>query len=184
MQARVYVYTFKEGLFAKLAHDLRLSVTAFQIRLERDEVQATFDAASLRVDGVMKRGQLDRSVLSPSDRADIEATIRKELLETAQAPKIDVKGRVKREGAGVIVEAQLHLHGQSQGLRIPVRAERELTIAQVELVPSRFGIPQYKALMGAIALQDRVAVRVELLEELTKLAAKSNTDEATSFSPA
>lgn len=184
MQARVYVYTFKEGLFAKLAHDLRLSTTNFQIRLEAGEVRATFDASSLRVDGVMTRGKLDRSVLSDGDRAEIEATIRKELLESAQLPKIELSGRIKREGAGFILDGQLSLHGQSRGLRIPIRAEQGLTVVQTELVPSRFGIPQYKALMGAIALQDRIVVRVELLEELAKLEAKSSTAEATSFKPA
>jgi polyisoprenoid-binding protein YceI len=184
MRAQVFVFTFKEGLFARLAHDLRLSVTSFEIRLEAGRVRATFDASSLRVDGVAQRGKVDRSVLSNGDKADIEETIRKELLEIAEHPRIELKGSLKRDPTGSAVEGELHLHGHSQGLSIPLRLVSERIVGEVELVPSKFAIPQYKAFMGAIALQDRVVVRVELFEELAKLEAIANSGEAAVFEPA
>jgi hypothetical protein len=184
MRAQVYVFTFKAGLLAKLAHDLRLSVSSFEIRVDQGKVEATFDASSLRVDGVAHRGNVDRSVLSAEDKAQIEATIRNELLESTQQPRIELNGRLLRDAAGSTVEAKLHLHGHSRELRIPLKRVGERLVAEVELVPSKFGIPQYKAFMGAIALQDRIVVRVELLEELAKLELIANSGELAVFQPA
>ena len=83
---------------------------------------------------------------------------------------------------GIAQLAELGMNQTEQREKVAVGVQH--TIAQVEIVPSRFGIPQYKALLGAIALQDRVVVRVEILEELAKLEAKSSSAEATSFGPA
>lgn len=183
MRARVYVFTFKAGLLANFAHDLRLSVTSFQIRFAHDQLEATFDASSLRVDGVARRGKVDSDALSKDDKAEIEETIRKELLESAEHRRIQLQGTLKRDGAGYTVDAELNLRGQTQGLRIPIRLERESAVAEVELIPSKFGVPQYKSFMGAISLQDRVRVRVEILEELAKLEARLSSAETSVFEP-
>jgi hypothetical protein len=183
MRARVYVFTFKEGLFAGLAHDLRLSVGSFEISVDHNCVKAMFDPSSLRVDGVAHGSKLDPNALSGDDKAEIEATLREQILETTAHPRIELNGTLTRDGAAFTVEAQLHLHGHSRGLRIPVRFAPDRAFAEVELVPSQFGIPKYKALAGAIRLQDRVVVRVELVEELTKLEALASNGEASVFEP-
>jgi polyisoprenoid-binding protein YceI len=184
MRARVHVFTFKQGLLARLAHDLRLSVARFEIHLDHDQVHATFDADSLRVDGVAHGDSVEPDALTREDKAKIEETVRTELLHSAAHPRIELKGTLKRDGAAVTVDGELRLRGQSQGLRVPVKVERERTFAEVELSPSRFGIPPYKALAGAIRLQDRVVVRVELLEQLDKLEALASSGEMSVFEPA
>jgi hypothetical protein len=184
MQARVQVFTFKQGLLARLAHDLRLSVAAFEIRLDHGQIHATFEADSLRVDGVSHGERVDRDALSGADKAKIEATIRSELLRSAEHPRIELNGTLKRDGEAFAVDAELHLRGQRQGLRVPVRVDRERVFAEVELTPSRFGIAPYKALAGAIRLQDRVVVRIELLEQLAKLDVLASSDKTSVFEPA
>ena len=68
MDAAIYIYTFKEGLLSKLAHDLRLSVTRFDISARGTEIEASLDPTSLRVDGVMKDGKIFKNdLLSKSD---------------------------------------------------------------------------------------------------------------------
>jgi hypothetical protein len=183
MRAQVHLFTFKEGLLARLAHDLRLSVGQFEVRIDQNRVVATFDAASLHVDGVARGEHVDPNALSVEDKAKIETTIRRELLTAAEHPKIELNGTLQREGAGFAIEAELHLHGHVQGLRVPVRLERGRAFSEVELLPSRFGIPPYKALGGAIRLQDRVVVRVELLEELDKLEALASSGGSAVFEP-
>jgi hypothetical protein len=184
MRAQVHVFTFKAGLLARLAHDLQLSAGAFEIHVDQSRVHATFGAGSLRVDGVAHGDRVDPNALSAEDKAKIEATIRNELLRSAEHPKIELNGTLRREAGTFIVEAELHLHGHSQGLRIPVCLERGRAFAEVELLPSRFGIPPYKALGGAIRLQDRIVVRVDFLEELDKLEAIASNGGSAAFEPA
>jgi hypothetical protein len=55
--------------------------------------------------------------------------------------------------------------------------------AEMEFAPSLFGIPPYKALGGAIRLQDRVLVRVHVLAERDKLASLASSDDTYAFQP-
>ena len=55
----IHVFTFKEGLLSRLAHDLRLSVTHYDIELRAGRVRARFDVASARVDGVVVSDRVD-----------------------------------------------------------------------------------------------------------------------------
>ena len=184
MHARVYVFTFKEGLLARLAHDLRLTVTRFELRIDHGRVNAKFDATSLSVDGVAHGERIDRDALSADDKSKIEATIRNEILDSARHPQVEVTGALRRDGGSLTLDAELRLHGHSQGLRAPVRTDEQRTFVEVELVPSKLGIPPYKALAGAIRLQDRIVVRVEIPEELTKLEAIASSDAGSVFGPA
>lgn len=184
MQARAYVYTFKEGLLSRLAHDLRVSVTRFELRFEQGRVAARFDAGSLAVDGVARGQSVDRAAISDSDKAKIAATIRNEILHSARHPEILVTGSIRRDDRSLTVDAELNLHGHSQGLRLPVRGEPQRTFVEIELKPSKFGIPPYKAVAGAIRLQDRVVIRVEIPEELDKLEAIASSADGAVFGPA
>lgn len=184
MHARVYVFTFKEGLLARLAHDLRISVTRFELRFEQGRVDARFDAGSLSVDGVARGERVDHTGLSADDKAKIEATIRNEILDAARYPEVKLTGLIRRDDRSLTVDAELHLHGHSQGLRLPIRSEPQGTFVEVELKPSRFGIPPYKAVAGAIRLQDRIVIRVEIAEELAKLDAIASNGDGVVFGPA
>jgi polyisoprenoid-binding protein YceI len=184
VHARVYVFTFKEGLLSRLAHDLRISVTRFELRIEQGRVDARFDASSLRVDGVARRERVDATGLSADDKAKIEATIRNDILHAARHPEVRVTGALRRTDGSLTVDAELHLHGHSQELRLPVRSEPQRTFVEVELKPSKFGIPPYKAVAGAIRLQDRIVIRVEFPEELAKLEAIASSGEGVVFGPA
>ena len=60
--AECFIYTFKEGLLSKVAHDLKLKVNGFEIRWENGEIQADFDPSSIEV--------LYACLLYTSDAAD------------------------------------------------------------------------------------------------------------------
>jgi hypothetical protein len=157
----LHVYTFKEGLLARLAHDLRLTLHDWEVHLEGGRVTARFEPASARVDGVARAGGVDRGGLSDADRRSIEHTLVHEILSP---------GAVRFEGgvdiADAAVEGWLTLPAcpgarppRSQParrpLRVPfVRGPSGIAV-DLELVPSRFGVPPYRALGGAIRLADR-----------------------------
>lgn len=170
----VWVDTFRSGLLAALGHDLRLSVERFEIALEQGKITADLDLGSLRVLGAMSRGRLDTSAPSVRDREEIERAIAG-ILAAARFPTATFTGLVR---ASFAVEGELRLHGSSQPLSLQVARGARALSTSVELKPSHFGIAPYRALGGALKLQDRVAITATLpiasiepnLTELSDLA--------------
>jgi hypothetical protein len=68
------------------------------------------------------------------------------------------------------VQGELELLGRWQPIEFPFSESSGKVTGEVELRPSRWGIEPYKALLGAIRLQDRVLVRFELTPALQTLA--------------
>lgn len=160
---RVHVFTFKEGLLSRVAHDLRLSVERFSITRDDDEIVASFDPRSLVVDGVMKEARLDPRGLGDRDRAKIRATIETEILRARVYPSVEFRGRVTHESEAVLtVEGELELVGVRRPVRVSATRTAERIRASVTLRPSEFGVRPYRALAGAIRLQDRVRVELDL----------------------
>lgn len=158
---RITVHTYKEGLLARLAHDLRLTVQRFEVQLADGSVNATLDATSLRVDGAMRRGELAPDVLSESDRTTIERTLASEVLHSATHPQITFQGTLTEDRGRVVARGSLRLNGRDQSVELPVSLGERASI-ELEIVPSRWGIPPYRAMAGALKVQDRVRVTIEL----------------------
>ncbi len=159
--ASIHVFTYKDGLLARLAHDLRLSLRRFEIEREGEELRARFWPGSLVVDGVADRqGEVDTQALSESDRRKIVGNIAEAVLRTGQFAEAEFRGRlVEQERA---IDGELTLLGKTLPQRVTLRGEGERRIGETTLVPSRWGIAPYRALAGAIKLQDRVLVRALL----------------------
>ena len=156
----IQVFTYKDGLLARLAHDLRLTLGRFEIQRDGASVQARFWPGSLHVDGAIdRRGQLDTDTLSDSDRRKIGENIAEHVLHLDRFPEASFRGQIVGGGA---VEGELTLAGRSAAVRVPVQAAGGRLRGEVTLVPSRWGIAPYKALAGAIKLQDRVLVVLDL----------------------
>lgn len=158
MNGALTVWTYRDGLLARLAHDLRLSVAAFAVTAREGRVVATFDPASARVDGVVRGNQLDATGLSAADARSIQAAIR----ETILGPEpVRFEGRIV-EGAPPRVAGTLTLRGRAAPFEAPLTVRPQALACDAELVPTRWGIAPYRALGGAIRLQDRWRVRLTL----------------------
>lgn len=166
MHATILVFTFKEGLFARLAHDLRLHLGDFEATLQGSAVRARCSLASLFVDGVAHGQAVDTHALSDSDKQKIHETMVGEILQTHAHPDASFEGQVQERGAGRLsVEGRLSLHGVTQPCTFELVAGASPNApwaGELTLIPSRFRIPPYKALGGAIRLADRVVVRVSV----------------------
>ncbi len=184
MRVWVWVFTFKEGVLARVAHDLRLSVREVEGSLIGGRVSAKLQVKSLVVDGVAHGDEVDHGALSEHDRRKIQETIATEVLRTDVHPQVSFEGSARVIDARHIrIEGRLSLRGVSQPCDLELRAsgDGEL-IGETTFAPSRFGIAPYKALAGAIRVADRVKVRVAIDLEgaaANALAAGSTT---TSFS--
>lgn len=157
----VEVSTFKDGVLSRLAHDLRLKLERFEITHDGSSVEATFDPSSLTVVTALADGH-PVGALSDGDRGEIRQNIRDKVLQTSRHPEVRFEGTGKPEGDVVRISGTLTLHGQCRSIEFSAQREGGRYVGEVELTPSRFGIAPYKALLGAIKLQDRVRVRFDL----------------------
>ncbi len=163
MADQLRVFTFKDGLLARLAHDLRLHVERFKVEREGSRVRVEVDPGSLVVDGVMVGERCDASVLGPSDRAKIADTIRTTILATSAHRTIEFHGEaVEREHGGLRVQGELLLAGVKRPLSFTANRSGARLRATIVLRPSEYGISPYKALAGAIRLQDRVVIECDI----------------------
>ncbi len=154
---RIQILTYKDGLLSRVAHDLRLDVTGLTVEAEGEQVVATIDAHSLRVDTAMKRGQPQPRGLSSSDKAKIEATIRDDVLRSAQYPTIVFRSEFLRKAS---VAGALSICGREQPVRLQFRDLGEQRVAEVPLDQRAFGIKPYRALGGTLKLKPEITVVV------------------------
>lgn len=160
----IQVFTFKEGVLSAVAHDLRVRLQTFEITLDGSTVQADFDLKSLLVEGPMHNGALQADQYDAGKRADVAKAMHGEVLHTDKHPKASFSGSAEARGEGFHVTGQLQLAGSTQPLSFDVRDDGGTYRAEFELQPSRWGISQYKALLGAIKLKDVLKVELALTE--------------------
>jgi hypothetical protein len=159
--ASVRVFTFKDGLLSRLAHDLQIRATDWEIVVDGDAVRGRFGLAGLRVDGAVEHGRVIDGKLSSSDRAKIERTMADDVLELRRHPVAMFEGVLDREA--LRVRGELTMHGRTVELApLVIREDGDRLVLEVSLMPSRWGIAPYRALAGALKLQDRVVIRLSL----------------------
>jgi hypothetical protein len=155
----IQVQVFKEGLLSRLGHDLGLSLRRFEVELADGKLTARFFPDSLVVDGAMRRGRLDTSALSDADREKIHRAICTEILFTTRHPEALLQADVRDDPEGVRVEGNLTLVGTRRSLPdIVLHRVDERLRSEILLAPSRWGIKPYRALGGALRLQDKLVV--------------------------
>jgi len=175
MDAAIYIYTFKEGLLSKLAHDLRLTLTRFEISARGTEVSARFDPTSLVVDGAMKGGKLERGELSDGDKKKIRDNLLGDVLRTRDHTEVRFVGRTSSREPPFTIEGDLTLCGTTRPLSLMLLVRGERLVADVEIVPSQWGIKPFRALGGTLRVQDRVLLRIDASAEwLTTHGAELN----------
>ena len=162
--ARCFVYIFREGLLARVGHDLALEVRRLRIDVagDRQRVEASFDPTSLAVVAAVRDGRHDPRALSPGDRRDIERHIL-EVLEPSRYPDIRfVSTSVEAGTSAASVRGELALHGVTRP--VALRAQRAADVWQSELWLHQpdFGIEPYRGLMGTLRVKADVRVEVRL----------------------
>ena len=117
------LFSFKDGLLARLAHDLKLQVERFSIEIDdtTHEIKATFDPSSIQVVCAQIDGRDDPSTLSKGDRKKIYDNVTKDVLRTRKHPEIRFDStNVVERGEGFAVEGALQIHGKSRNIQTSV----------------------------------------------------------------
>jgi hypothetical protein len=152
------VFTYKTGLLSAVAHDLQLSLEHWDLKIEEQEIVFEARPQGLQIDGPFIRGKLEPRGINDSDRRKIKRNILETVLLSEAHPMVIFRGK----HLGQALHGQLRLRGQTHPLVIPVTQADGRLQGEVEIQPSRWGIAPFRALAGAIKLQDRVRIAFQL----------------------
>jgi len=159
------LFSFKDGLLARLAHDLKLQVERFSIEVEDSthQIKATFDPSSIQVVCAQVDGQDDPSTLSRGDKKKIHENVVKDVLRIRKYPEIRFdSSKVVQRGDGFAVEGTLQMHGKSRSIQASVRSDGDRWVTEVRLHQPDFGIKPYTAALGALKVKPDVLVRLSV----------------------
>ena len=162
------LFSFKDGLLARLAHDLKLQVERFSIEVDdtTHRIKATFDPSSIQVVCARVDGRDDPSTLSKGDKKKIYDNVTKDVLRTRKHPEIRFDStNVAQRGEGFVVEGTLQLYGKSRNIQTNVRAVGDRWVAEMKLHQPDYGIKPFTAALGALKVKPDVMVRVSVPRE-------------------
>ena len=163
--ASLQVNTYREGVGAKVGHDLVIDVTRWEATIDLagdpagSSIRLTADPRSLEV----REGRRGLKPLTDKDRAEIRKTIDSKVLGGSP---ISFTSRSVRGGAGggapLVVEGDLTLAGQTHA----VTAELAMTDdghvnGTIPVRQTAWGIKPYRGLMGALKVRDDVEVVID-----------------------
>jgi hypothetical protein len=161
----VHVFTFKEGLLAAAAHDLRLRIEELTCQLEGEALKVVVALDSLRVDGPVREGVVRPDEYDARQRADIERAARREVLRVDRFPTATFDGQAVAAADGYDVRGTLTLAGREGALSFSMKKGDGATYrGGFELQPSRWGIAPYRAMLGTLRVQDRVRIEIAVNE--------------------
>jgi polyisoprenoid-binding protein YceI len=158
--ASLQVKTYREGLAAKVGHDLIIDVTSWQGTLQLNgggsSLELDADSSSLQV----RDGLNGAKPLTDKDRADIRKNIDQKVLKGQ--PIRFRSTSVERSTSGVAVEGDLSIGDVTQpvAFELAIDASNRVT-GIVPLVQRAFGIKPFSALMGALKVRDDVEIVID-----------------------
>jgi polyisoprenoid-binding protein YceI len=161
--ASCLVYTFKDGLLSKVAHDLKLKVARFTLDVadDKSKLEATFQLSSLVVECARKDGRDAHGGLSDSDKRKIEKNMAADVLHTKRhAEARFVSKDISADGEGFRVLGDLTLHGQTRPITARVEKRGERYVTELALDQIEFGIKPFSAMLGTLKVKPEI--RVEL----------------------
>lgn len=157
----ILIRTAREGLAARVGHDLGIQVTRWsgtvtvpETGLRDAALSATIDLRSLTV----TEGTGGVKPLTDSDRRDIQATMTK-ILATDRNPEARVAaGGLSGEDPDGSVDATLTLGQHTAPIRLAVALADGTLRAHTSVAQTALGITPYKGFLGALRLRDTVQI--------------------------
>jgi polyisoprenoid-binding protein YceI len=151
------VKTFREGVAARVGHDLVLEVTRWHAVVDGGSIAVTADPASLEV----RAAHNGLKPMTDGDRREIRRNIDEKVLGGRSiAFTCDA---VSDDAAGLIASGQLTIGGVTRPVRAALTRTPEKRLqGTIALRQSEFGIKPYKGLMGALRVRDDIEILVDI----------------------
>ena len=159
------VKTYREGMAAKVGHDLVIEVTAWEatVELPADPAAASIRLAADPRSLEVREGLGGLKPLTDKDRGEIRSTIDAKVLRGSPITFVSSSVRGGRGGEGpLVVDGDLTLAGQTR----PVTAQLAMTddghvTGTIPVTQTAWGIKPYRGLMGALKVRDEVDIVIE-----------------------
>ena len=162
--ASLQVRTYREGMAAKVGHDLVIEVARWEATVElaaepaSSAVQLSADARSLEV----REGLRGVKPLSDKDRSEIRKNIDEKLLRgqpiTFRSSAISVTDADGR----LAVEGDLTMAGSTRPIAAQLNVAPDGRVSgTIPLTQSAWGIKPYRGLMGALKVRDEVEIVID-----------------------
>lgn len=166
-KSRVRIRTFAEGFLSRLAHDLEIVCEKIEGTATREGATATatlrVPLSAMTVSGVLKKGALDTSVLSESDRRDVVDKMRREVFHADASAAVEIEATLDGASARVRVTPPKHrgvevvLTPRISDVDGAVRVEGTFEISLASI-----GSDPVKGPMGAFKVKDRIEILADL----------------------
>jgi polyisoprenoid-binding protein YceI len=162
---RLLVRTARQGVAARVGHDLLIEATEWEGHVTVPADPATQPTVvSVRVDlGALKvlEGTGGVKPLSDGDRQQIQQTMHKLLRVDQHRYATFTSTGVEIHDDSATVEGDLTLVGQTRPLRLDVRQRDDGSVEGAgSVVQSQWGIKPYSGFFGALKLRDAVDIEV------------------------
>ncbi len=145
---KLEVHTYREGVAAKVGHDLIIEVTKWAASDDGGALELTADPKSL----VVREGNRGVKPLTDKDRASIQKTIEKDILGSSEI------GFTSKSVDGGTVKGDLTIAGRTQPVEFDLRRDGDRARATISVVQTRWGIKPYRGFMGALKVRDDVEI--------------------------
>jgi polyisoprenoid-binding protein YceI len=153
------VKTYREGVAAKVGHDLVLEVGAWEATVDGAPdaltIELTADPTSLRV----LSGERGVKPLTDKDRDDIRGTIDAKVLE--RRPIAFRSTAVRGDDAALEVDGELTIGAATRPVSARLSLAGDRLTGTIPVVQSQWGIKPYRGLMGALKVRDDVEIVVD-----------------------
>jgi hypothetical protein len=154
-RSSIILRTRAGGLFSVVAHDLELTAKATRGQLKNDgdnwDGEIAIEPASIRVVGAIKKGAVDRKVLSPSDVRDIEQRIANDIFGGVREIVVRARGNVK--------SPVVRIEGKRESIAdLRVTENNRVFTARGSVSIKGLGLAEVKGPLGAFVIKDAVEV--------------------------
>jgi len=149
--ASMHVHTYREGVAAKVGHDLIIEVTRWAATVDAGSIELTADPGSLEV----REGHRGVKPLTDKDRREIRKTIDAKVLGSSP---------IAFSSTGVdgdAVSGELTMAGATRPVSLRLDSSGDGIRATIGLVQSEWGIKPYRGLMGALKVRDDVEIVID-----------------------
>lgn len=163
---QLLVRTYKDGVGAKLAHNLVLSVGEWSgtINVDPDDVSAcsavvTVDATSFEI----VEATSGVKPLSDKDRRTIAGNINDDILDTGRFPQLRFRSTaVSGSLPALTMAGELTIRDATRPVEVALRLADGDATATCSISHAAFGMKPYSAMLGAIKLRDDVDIELRL----------------------
>ncbi len=165
----LHVYTFKEGLLSKLAHDLLIDITNFKVNLDVPEAGFTsgsleleIQANSLKVICALKDGERT-DALKEKDIADIEKDMGGKVLHPDKYSTANFRSKaIQEKDGGYKINGDLSLHGVNKSIDFDIDTNGENLKGMITLLQKDYGIKPFKAMLGTLKIKNEINIGFDL----------------------